>query len=69
LKGKDRSETLENITIMFIFAGALVLSFGILISIFTETMAAIVSMAGAWVALISTVVLILTWAVKEYRSD
>lgn len=68
LKGKDRSETLENFSIMFIFLGAIILSFGIGLSLVSQRLSAVFSMFGAWVAFISTVSLILIWTVREFRS-
>lgn len=69
LKGKDRHETLENFSILFIFIGAIILSFGIGLSVISQRLSAILSMTGAWVAFISTVALIFIWTVKEFRSD
>ena len=69
MKGKDSAETAENFSILFIFIGAVVLSLGIGLSIVSQRMAFIFSVAGAWTALISTVALILIWVVKEFRSD
>jgi uncharacterized membrane protein len=69
LKGKDRHETLENYSILFIFIGALILSFGIAFSVVNQRVSAIVSILGAWVAFISTAAFIFIWVLKEFRSD
>lgn len=69
LKGNDRSDTLENFSILFILIGAVILSFGIGLSVVSKTTAMIFSVSGAWVAFLSTVVLIIIWVVKEFRSD
>lgn len=69
LKGKDRSETLENYSISFIFIGALILSFGIGLSVVSQRLSAVLSILGAWVAFISTVALIFLWMIKEFRGD
>jgi hypothetical protein len=68
MKGKSRSDTLENFTILFIVIGTVILSFGIGLSVFTETTSMVVSVLGAWVAFLSTVFLILIWVIKELRS-
>jgi len=69
IKGKDSAETVENFSILFIFIGAIVLSFGIALSVFSPGMAMIISVSGAWIAFIFTVVLIFTWLAKEFGSD
>jgi uncharacterized membrane protein len=69
MKGKDKTETVENFSILFILIGAVVLSFGIGLSVVSQRMSFIFSVAGAWIALIFTVVLIFTWVAKEFRSD
>ena len=68
LKGKDREETKENYIILSLFVGALVLSFGIGMSVLSPHLSAIFSMTGAWIAFLSTAALIVLWAIKEFRS-
>jgi len=69
LKGKDMAETLENYSILFIIIGALVLSFGIGLSVLTERISFVFAVFGAWAVFISTVALIVIWMIKEFRSD
>ena len=70
LKGKDRFETLENYSILFIIIGAIVLSVGIGLNILNPRgLSAILSMFGSLIAFISTVALILVWLIKEFKSD
>lgn len=68
LKGKDSEETKENYIILSIFIGALILSFGIGMSVFSPHFSAIFSMVGAWIAFLSTLALIILWVKKEFRS-
>lgn len=68
MKGKDSLETAENFSILFILIGAVVLSVGIGLSIMSQRMSFIISVAGAWTALIFTVVLIFVWVAREFRS-
>ena len=69
LKGKDRAETLENYSIIFIIIGAALLSFGIGLSVLTETISVVFAVIGAWVVFISTVAFIFIWMIKEFRRD
>jgi len=66
LKGKDKYTTAENYSILFIFVGAIILSAGIGLTIFsTQGIFTILAMLGSFVAFISTVILILSWLAKE----
>lgn len=69
LQGKDRAETLENYSILFIVIGALSLSFGIGLSILSEKVSVVFSVFGAWIVFISTVALIVNWMMKEFGSE
>jgi hypothetical protein len=69
IKGSSTSETVENFSILIILIGAVVLSFGIGLSVFSAPMSMIFSVFGAWVTFIFTAVLIFTWLVKEFKSD
>jgi len=69
LKGKDRAETLENYAILFIVIGALLLSFGIGLSVLTERISIVFSIFGAWTVFISTVALIVNWVIREFGSE
>ena len=67
LKGKDKLETAENYSILLIFIGAIVLSFGIGINIIsTKGFSAILTMLGAVISFLSTVSLILVWLLREF---
>ena len=68
LKGKDRLETMENLSIFLIFVGAIVLAVGIGLTVVTKTTAGIMSMMGAFISFIFTIVLIFVWLIKEFKS-
>ena len=69
LKGKDRFETLENYSILFIFIGAIILSAGIGLNILNpKGLSAMLSMFGSLLAFISTIALIVVWLLKEFKS-
>jgi hypothetical protein len=68
LKGKDKYETWENYSILFIFLGAVLLSSGIGLSIFTQKgLPVILAMAGAFLSFISIIALILIWLIKSFK--
>ncbi len=71
LKGKDKFETLENYSIAFILLGGLILSSGMgLVSVLsTKGIPAILAMLGSLIAFLATVVLIIIWLIKEFKSD
>ena len=70
LKGKDKYETLENCSILFIVIGAAMLSSGIGLTVINpKGFSAILAMLGALVSFLSIVVLIFTWIVKELRGE
>ena len=67
LKGKDRFETLENYSILFIFTGAIILSAGIGLDILNpKGLSAMLSMFGSLLAFISTIALILVWLLYDF---
>jgi len=69
LKGKDKYETLENYSILFIFSGGVILSAGIgLTAITTKGIPAILAMLGSLIAFLATTALIFIWLIKEFRS-
>jgi hypothetical protein len=69
IKGKNRYETAENVSIAGIVLGALMLSAGMgLTAISTKGLPAILSMLGSVVFFVFTVVLIGIWLVKEIFS-
>lgn len=66
LKGKNKFETAENLSILFIGIGAAMLSLGIGLTVFgSKGIPAILAMLGSFVAFLSTVVLIFVWLAKE----
>lgn len=70
LKGKNKLETIENYSILFIFAGAAILSLGIGLNIIsTKGFSAILAMLGALVSFLSTVALIVVWVMKEFEKE
>ncbi len=70
LKGKGRYETVENWIIILIVFGALMLSVGMGLTAFNpKGISAILAMSGSLLAFLSTVALIFTWLVKEFKGD
>ncbi|MEM5801776.1 MAG: hypothetical protein QXQ18_00065 [Candidatus Aenigmatarchaeota archaeon] len=70
LKGKDKYETWENYTILFILVGAVILSSGIgLTAISQKGVPAILAIFGSFITFISTIVLILIWLVKSFKGE
>ena len=68
LKGKNRFETIENYIIVLIFLGSLMLVSGIGLSVLSSRgFPIILAMIGAFISFISTVALIFTWLVKEFK--
>lgn len=66
IKGKNKFETAENLSIAFIIVGAVILSTGLGLAIFNPKGAsAVLAMIGSFIAFISTVALILVWLAKE----
>lgn len=70
LKGKDKFETAENYSILVIIIGAAMFSIGVGLTIVsTKGIPAIITMLGALISFLSTVVLIFVWLAKEFFSD
>lgn len=70
LKDKSKLEVLENLSIYLIVIGAVILSVGIGLSIISpKGISAILAMIGAFISFLSTVVLIFTWMIKEFRGE
>lgn len=68
LKGKDKFETIENYSMALIFLGAVMLSAGIGLNIIsTKGFTVVLAMLGALISFVSTVTLIFTWLVKEFK--
>lgn len=68
LKGKNKLETTENYSILFILSGAMILSFGIGANIIsTKGLSAILTMLGALISFLSTVALIVVWVMREFE--
>ena len=66
LKGKDKLDTAEKVSIFLIIGGACILSLGIGLNIFgTKGLSAVLAMIGAFISFAATVALILVWLVKE----
>ncbi|MEM5794308.1 MAG: hypothetical protein QXS48_01310 [Candidatus Aenigmatarchaeota archaeon] len=65
IKGKNRIETAENISILLIFLGAIFFSLGIGLTIVSpQGFPAILAMVGASLSFLSTVTLIFIWVFK-----
>lgn len=70
LKGKDKLETAENYSILFIFVGAILLSIGIGLNIIsTRGISPILTMFGALVSFLATVSLIVIWVMREFEKE
>ena len=70
LKGKNKYETWENYSILFIIIGAATLSIGIGLSIITpKGLPAIMAMLGSVISFVSTVVLLAIWLMKEFKGE
>jgi len=70
LRGKDKLETLENYSILFIFLGGIILSFGIGSTIITPRgWPVILAMLGSLIAFLSTLALILIWLIREFKGE
>jgi len=70
IRGNDRLETLENLSILLIVVGALMLSAGIGLNISAREAAtsAVLAMMGSLVAFVFTVLLVVTWVAREFSS-
>ncbi|MEM7825653.1 MAG: hypothetical protein QW412_02215 [Candidatus Aenigmatarchaeota archaeon] len=65
IKGKNKFETAENVSILLIFIGAIFFSLGVgLTMISPQGFPAILSMFGASLAFFATMVLIFIWVLK-----
>ncbi len=70
LKGKDKLETAENYSILFIFIGSIILSTGIGLNILnTRGVSAILAMLGALTSFLATIGLIIVWVLKEFEKE
>ena len=70
LKSENKLKRVEGFCILSVFLGAGVLSLGIGLSILNpKGISAILSMLGSVLAFLSTLVLIIVWLVKEWRSE
>jgi len=66
LKGKNKYETAENYSILFILIGAAMLSIGIGLTAFNpKGIFTVAAMLGSFISFLSTVVLIFVWLAKE----
>ena len=70
LKGKDKLETAENYSILFIFIGAVILSAGIGLNIISTTgFPTILAMLGALISFLSTIAMIAVWGLREFENE
>lgn len=68
LKGSNKFETAENYSIFAIFIGAVLFALGILLNVVsTKGISTMLSMLGALISFVSTVSLVVIWAVKEFK--
>jgi hypothetical protein len=70
LRGKNKIDTAENISILIILVGALMLSGGIALSGFnSQGFSALLAMGGAVTTFLFTAILIFVWLAKEFFGD
>jgi uncharacterized membrane protein len=70
IRGKNRFETVENFSILFIGIGSVILALGMVIAGFnTVGLGPILAMMGTLIAFLATIVLVFSWLVKEFSSD
>lgn len=70
IRGKNKLETAENASIVFILVGALMLSAGIGLNIFaTKGFPTILAMLGSFITFAFTIILILIWLMKEFKGE
>lgn len=70
IRGKDRFETVENFSILFIAIGSITLAVGMVIAgLNTVGLGPIMAMMGTLIAFLATVVLIYNWLAKDFFSD
>lgn len=70
LKGKNKYETLENYSILFIVIGVVILSIGIASSaISAKGLPAILAMLGALITFLSIVTLVFVWLLREFKGE
>jgi hypothetical protein len=70
LNSKNKFERVEGYCILSLIAGSLVLSLGIGLSILnSKGFSAILAMVGSLVAFLSTVALIFTWFIKDFKGE
>lgn len=70
LRGKDKFETVENCSILFIAVGAAMLTSGIGLTVLSpKGVSAVLAMLGSLISFLSTVVLIFTWLAKEFLGE
>jgi hypothetical protein len=66
IRGKDKLSTMENVCILLVIIGAVVLSLGTGMTIISpQGIPAAMSMAGAVIAFLGTALLVLTWTASE----
>ena len=67
LKGRTKLETTERISILLIVGGAVLVSLGIGLNIFsTKGLTTIVAMMGAVISFLGVVILILVWLLQDF---
>jgi len=70
IMGKNRYETVENFSILFIAIGSITLAVGMLVAgLNTVGLGPIMAMMGTLTAFLATVVLVYNWLIKEFSSD
>ena len=70
LKGKDKLETAENYSILFIFVGAVIFSLCIGLNILSmKGFTVILAMLGALLSFVSTISLIVVWVMREFEKE
>jgi hypothetical protein len=67
LKGSDKYETAENLSLLGVLIGALLLSAGIgLTVISSKGFPVVITMMGSLIAFLSTIILIFMWVIRDF---
>ena len=68
LKGSNIYETLENYSILLIFLGAIILSVGIGLTVFsTKGIPVILAMLGSFISFVAVIALVFVWLAKDFK--
>jgi len=70
LKGKNKYETAENYSILFIIIGAAVLALGIgMTAVNPKGLSAILAMLGGLISFLFTITLVIVWLLQGFKKE